>query len=144
MPSSSPNFEPTASSPDVGVEVAQLSAPLFSAAVFFAVGIAASQPLALSLRPSLMLIALAPLAVLCGLAAFRAQRIAWLPLAVLWLLLGAWCAQMEPRPAPAPALAALSDGLLRSVEGTVVDAGPVRGEAEQDLDAPNAEEEPAQ
>jgi competence protein ComEC len=30
------------------------------------------------------------------------------------------------------------------VEGTVVDAGPVRGEAEQDLEAPNAEEKPAQ
>ena len=71
---------------------------------------------------------------LCGLAAFRAQRIVWLPLAVLWLLLGAWCAWMEPHPAPAPALAALSDGLLRTVEGTVVDAGPVRGETEQNLD----------
>jgi len=91
-----------------------------------------------------MLVALVPLAVLCGLAAFRALRIAWLPLAVLWLLLGAWCAQMEPHPAPAPALAQLSDGLLRTVEGTVVDAGPVRGEAEQDLDAPNAEQKPAQ
>jgi competence protein ComEC len=40
---------------------------------------------------------------------------------------------MEPHPAPAPALAALSDGLLRTVEGTVVDAGPVRGEVEQSL-----------
>jgi hypothetical protein len=43
---------------------------------------------------------------------------------------------MEPHPAPAPALAALSDGLLRTVEGTVVDAGPVRGETEQNLDEP--------
>ncbi len=40
---------------------------------------------------------------------------------------------MEPHPAPAPALAALSDGLLRTVEGTVVDTGPVRGEIEQNL-----------
>jgi competence protein ComEC len=66
-------------------------------------------------------------------AALRAQRIVWLPLAVLWLLLGAWCAEMEPHPAPAPALAALSDGLLRTVEGTVIDAGPMRGETEQSL-----------
>ena len=89
-----------------GPDTSLLPVPLFQAAVLFAVGIAAAQPLALYLRPSLMLIALAPLAVLCGLAAFRAQRIAWLPLALLWLLLGAWCAQMEPHPAPAPALAA--------------------------------------
>ena len=49
-------------------------------------------------------------------------------MACLWLLLGAWCAEMEPHPAPAAALAALSDGLMRTVEGTVVDAGPVRSE----------------
>ncbi|MEI9967334.1 MAG: hypothetical protein WDM87_01390 [Terracidiphilus sp.] len=58
----------------------------------------------------------------------RTQRIAWLPLAVLWVMLGAWCGEMEPQPAAAPELAALSDGLLRTVEGTVVDAGPVRTE----------------
>jgi len=52
---------------------------------------------------------------------------------VLWLLLGAWCAEMEPHPAPAPALAALSDGLLRTVEGTVTDTGPVRAEMEQSV-----------
>jgi competence protein ComEC len=108
--------------------------PLFHAAWLFAVGIAITHWL--YLRPSLVLIALALVAVLCGWAALRAQRIAWLPLAALWLLLGAWCAWMEPHPAPAPALAALSDGLLRTVEGTVVDAGPVRGETEQNLDEP--------
>jgi competence protein ComEC len=105
--------------------------PLFHAAWLFAAGIAAAHWL--WLRPSLVLIALALVAALCCLAAFRAQRIAWLPLALLWCLLGAWCAQMEPQPAPAPALAALSDGLLRTVEGVVVDAGPVRGETEQNL-----------
>jgi competence protein ComEC len=105
--------------------------PLFHAAWLFAAGIAASHWL--WLPPSLVLAALAPVAVLCCLAAVRAQRIAWLPLAVLWLLLGAWCAWMEPHPEPAPAVAALSDGLLRTVEGTVVDTGPVRGEIEQNL-----------
>jgi competence protein ComEC len=91
-----------------------------------------------------VLIALALTAVLCGAAAFRAQRLAWLPLAALWLLLGAWCAWMEPHPAPAPALAALSDGLLRTVEGTIVDAGPVRGETEQNLDEPASIQQPSQ
>src|ERR1035438_8303887 len=105
--------------------------PLFHAAWLFAAGIAATHWL--WLRPSLVLVALALVAVLCALAAVRATRVAWLPLAILWLLLGAWCAWMEPHPAPAPALAALSDGLLRTVEGTVVDAGPVRDEIEQSL-----------
>jgi competence protein ComEC len=119
-----------------GTDISQGTVPLFHAAWLFAVGIAVTHWL--YLRPSFVLLALALVAVLCGVAAFRAQRLAWLPLAALWLLLGAWCAWMEPHPAPAPALAALSDGLLRTVEGTVVDAGPVRGETEQNLDEPGS------
>ncbi len=106
--------------------------PLFHAAWLFALGIVVAHWL--WLRPSLVLAALAPMALLCGLAAFRAPRIVWLPLAVLWCLLGAWCGLMEPQPAPEPKLASLSDGLLRTVEGTVVDAGPIRGETVQDMD----------
>ena len=113
--------------------------PLFHAAWIFALGIAAAK--FLWLRPSLILIALALTAMLCVAAALRAQRIAWLPLGVLWCLLGGWCAEMEPHPAPAPVLNALSDGLLRTVEGTIVDAGPARGEIEQDVDQPSATEQ---
>lgn len=109
--------------------------PLFHAAWLFALGIAATQWL--WLRPSLVLIALGLVAALCVIAALRAQRVVALPLALLWLLLGVWCAEMEPHPAVAPALAQLSDGLLRTVEGTIADAGPVRGEAEQNLDEPS-------
>jgi competence protein ComEC len=103
--------------------------PLFHAAWLFAAGIAIAHWL--WLPPSRILIALVAVAILCSVAALRALRIAWLPLAVLWMLLGAWCALMEPQPAPAPALAALSDDLLRTVEGTVVDTGPIRTEIEQ-------------
>ncbi|MFP5203804.1 MAG: ComEC/Rec2 family competence protein, partial [Acidobacteriota bacterium] len=113
------------------------SVPLFHAAWLFAVGILAAQNL--WLRPSLTLVALALTAGVCALAALRAPRSAWLPLALLWLLLGAWCAEMEPHPAPAPVLASLSDGLLRSVEGTVVAANPMRSDAE-----PDAGQTPAQ
>ena len=88
------------------------------------------------LRPSLLLVGLALVTGLCALAALKAHRMAWLPMATLWLLLGAWCAEMEPHPAPAPELAALSDGLMRTVEGTVVDAGPVRKETEENVDEP--------
>jgi competence protein ComEC len=108
--------------------------PLFHAAWLFTAGVTAAHWL--WLQPSLALVALVAMAVLCIVAARRggrAQRIVWLPLAVLWCLLGAWCTWMEPHPAPAPAVAQLSDGLLRTVEGTVVDAGPVRGEIEQNM-----------
>jgi competence protein ComEC len=105
--------------------------PLFHAAWLFAAGVTLSHWL--WLRPSLVLVALALVAVLCGVAALYAQRVAWLPLAMLWCLLGAWCAEMEPHPAPAPDVAALSDGLLRTVEGTVVNTGPMRGELEQNV-----------
>jgi competence protein ComEC len=84
--------------------------------------------------PSLVLGSLVLVAALCCAAAIHSQRIAGLPLAVLWLLLGAWCAEMQPQPSPAHELAALSDGLARSVEGTVVNAGPVRTELEQNVD----------
>jgi len=117
-------------SPFTGVS----AVPLFHAAWLFAIGILVAH--AVWLRPSLVLIALAPVAVLCFVSAFRAQRIAWLPIAALWCLLGVWCAEMEPHPAPAPVVAVLSDGLLRTVEGTVVDTGPVRVETVQDVNEP--------
>jgi competence protein ComEC len=128
MESGSPNLGQVIDAP---ASTGQGALPLFHAAWLFAVGVAATQ--VLWLRPSLTLLALGLVAAFCCVAAFFAQRIAWLPLAVLWLLLGSWCAEMEPHPATAPAVAALSDGLLRTVEGTVVNAGPVRGEIEQNL-----------
>jgi competence protein ComEC len=105
--------------------------PLFHAACLFALGISFTHWF--WLRPSLVLVALAPIAALCLVAASRAQRIVWLPVALLWLLLGAWCAEMEPQPASAPVLASLSDGLLRAVEGTVVATGAMHNEVEQNL-----------
>ncbi len=111
--------------------------PLFHAAWLFAVGIVIARWL--WLRPSLVLVALALVAVLCAVTALRAQRIIWLPMAALWCLLGAWCALMEPHPLPAPALAAFSDGLLRTVEGTVVDVAAVHPESEQSVDEPTGQ-----
>ena len=109
--------------------------PLFYAACLFATGIALAGRV--WLESAVVLVTLALIAVVCVVAALRAQRIAWLPLAALWMLLGAWCGEMEPHPAPAPALAALSDGLMRTVEGTVIDAGPVRTELEQSVGEPS-------
>lgn len=106
--------------------------PLFHAAWLFALGILVAK--CVWMPPGLVLIALVPMAALCTLAALRAQRLAWLPMVFLWLLSGAWCAEMQPQPAPARPLDALSDGLLRTVVGTVASTGPVRSEIEQDAD----------
>lgn len=106
--------------------------PLFHAACLFAAGITCTS--ILWLNPGTLLVSLFILGAACGTAAFRAQRLAWLPMALLWILLGAWCAEMEPHPAPAAQLRAFSDGLLREVEGDVTRAGPVRGEREENVD----------
>jgi competence protein ComEC len=130
MYAGSQNSGPPFSSPaSAGQNQFTSKIPVFHAAWLFAVGIAWTH--AAWLRPSLVLLAVACVAVLCCVAALRAQRIVWLPLAVLWCLLGAWCAEMEPRPAAAPEVTKLSDGLLRTVEGTVIDAGAIRGETNQ-------------
>jgi competence protein ComEC len=129
-----PIASPTPAQPTAGLT----TVPLFHAAWLFAAGIAVEGRF--WLQPSAVLIALSLTAALCVVAALRGQRVVWLPLAALWLLLGAWCGEMEPHPAPAPApaLAALSDGLLRTVEGTVVGTGPLRTELEQNVGEPSA------
>lgn len=117
------------------------AAPLFHAAWLFAAGILLAH--IVFLRPSYVLFALAPIAFLSLLAAYRAQRILWVPVALLWLLLGAWCAEMQPQPAPSPTIAPLSDGLLRTIDGTVIDAGSLSAEAAEGA-GEAAEEGPTQ
>jgi len=115
------------------VHASAAGVPLFHAAWLFAAGIGVAS--VAWLHPGALLFSLVIAAVACSLAALRAQRLAWLPLGAMWLLLGAWSAEMQPHPAPDRPLLALSDGLVRTVEGTVTDAGPIRGELDQDPDA---------
>src|SRR5579863_723980 len=110
---------------------AGVGVPLFHAAWLFALGIVLSH--FVWLHPAYLLIALCPAMFLCVGAAWWAQRAVWLPLALLWCLLGAWCAEMQPQPAPSSQIAGLSDGLVRTVEGTILNAGPVRAESMQDV-----------
>jgi competence protein ComEC len=112
--------------------------PLFHAAWLFAAGIALTA--AWWFSPVSLLVSMLILVPACAGAALRAQRIAWFPMALLWILLGAWCAQMEPHPAPGAQLLALSDGLLRTVEGTVTSAAPLRDEREENIDGPAADQ----
>jgi competence protein ComEC len=125
------NAPPIPAQPAAGLT----TVPLFHAAWLFALGIALAGRL--WLQPSIVLIALALTAAVCVVAALCGQRVVWLPLAALWLLLGAWCGEMEPHPTASPALNALSDGLLRTVEGTVVGMGPVRTELEENVGEPS-------
>ena len=116
--------------------------PLFHAAWLFAAGIVLAH--GLWLRPSLVLIAISLVAALSILAAFRAPRIALAagrrPPVVAWRR----CSETQPHPALAQPLASLSDGLLRSVEGTVIDASPLRTEIIQNLSDPAPTEQPSQ
>lgn len=105
--------------------------PLLHAAWLFAAGILLSHWL--WIPSSFVLAAVAAMALLALVAAFNALRIAWMPLALLWCLLGFWSSLVEPQPAPSPSLAPLADGLLRTVEGTIVDASPVRAETEESV-----------
>lgn len=110
--------------------------PLFHAAWLFAVGIALAHWV--WLRPSLVLTTLALMSTLCGFSAIRVQRIMWVPLAVGWCLLGAWCGLMEQRPATAAEVASLSDGLMRRLEGTIVDVAPIRKQTVQNVNDDHA------
>ena len=112
--------------------------PLFHAAWLFAAGILVASWHWLS--PGALLLSLGCAALCCAAAALRAQRAAWLALGALWILLGAWCAQVEPHPAASPQLLALSDGLLRTMEGTVTAAGPIQGEPNESDPATDADQ----
>ncbi|MGB8261629.1 MAG: ComEC/Rec2 family competence protein, partial [Terracidiphilus sp.] len=118
------------------------AAPLFHAAWLFALGVTVAHWV--WMRPGWVLLGVVLAGLVTVVAALGALRVAWIALGAVWLLLGAWCALVEPQPAPAPSVAALSDGLARTVEGVVVDSGPLRAAAEDDLDQQEAARRTAQ
>lgn len=96
-------------------------APLLAAAVCFALG----ESLALlPPREPRLVILLAPattmLLALVLLALRRAQAIAPLCVAALWIATGLWSAQLEPVPSPQTALAGYTDGLSRTIEARII------------------------
>ena len=111
--------------------------PLFYAALLYLAGIVVAH--FQYLRPGLLLAGLLPLACIAVFSIAKAPRLTWLPLAAIWLTLGIWSAETEPQPAPDPAITQLSDGLLRTVEGTVADAGPLRAQNLDDQDTNDAD-----
>ena len=121
--------------------------PLFHAALLFFAGIVLAHYC--YFRPTCLLVGLIPLAMVAVSAIRNTPRLSWLPIAAIWMVLGIWSAETEPDPAPNPEIAQLSDGLLRTVEGTVIDSGPVRGreawdETLEDREAESTSEAPGQ
>ncbi len=98
-------------------------APLAAAALCFALGILLNHAARLRslFEPTLLLVAaLTLLALLTALAFRRAQRIAWLPVAALWIVLGSTAAEWQPGPARPLQLLSFSDDLTRIVRGRVI------------------------
>ena len=98
--------------------------PLLFAAVCFSFGILATR--FVWLQPGLLLAGIFLCASISVIAVYLARRVSLLPLAALFLLLGAFCSEATPRPDPQMRLALLADGTQRTVEGTVVKIGPMR------------------
>ncbi len=118
--------------------------PLFYTALLYLAGIVIAH--FQYLRPGLLLAGLLPLGCVAVFSIAKAPRLTWLPLAAIWLTLGVWSAETEPQPAPDAAITQLSDGLLRTVEGTIAEAGPLRAQDlddQEDNDADPAAQEPA-
>jgi competence protein ComEC len=134
-----PPDSPTSGQPAAALRVD--GTPLLHAAWLFAAGIALSH--LVWLRPGVQFAGLLAMMALCVWIAFAALRLRWLGLGALWILLGLWCAQMQPAPAPSPNLLNASDGLLRTVEGTIADAGLLRTEVMQS-ESGSTTEEPSQ
>jgi competence protein ComEC len=95
--------------------------PALLAAAGFAVGISLTQ--LVWQPPVILLLATILCAGLTLVALQRALRVAWMPVAAVWVCAGLWCVEMQPMPAPQSALLGYADGLSRNVSGTVVRSG---------------------
>lgn len=94
------------------------------AALCFAVGILVSR--LAWLLPGLLLIALLAALVAAIVAAAKAPRMAWMVTALVYALLGIFCAEIAPAVNPQQTLALLADNTQRTVEGEIVRLGPLR------------------
>jgi competence protein ComEC len=92
-------------------------APLLAAACWFALGVV----IAREWRPGVVL--LGALVLLVGLVLVglrRGFRVAVVPLAAVWIVVGWWSAEVQPGPPSQQALMGYADGLSRQVRGRVV------------------------
>ncbi len=108
-------------------------APLLFAAVFFALGEVMSLR---SWQPGVVLAAALLLLVLAAsVAVGAALRVALLPVAAVWMVVGMWSAEIRPEPVAQPQLLGYADGLSRMVEGRVMRVRALAGAPAKDGDA---------
>jgi competence protein ComEC len=101
------------------------SAPALYAALWLSAGIVLSPYW--WLEPGILIAASLLLAIIAGLAAAQANRVALLPLACCWMLLGVLLSEVEPAPDPQSQLRLIADsGGSTVVEGQVTRTTPVR------------------
>ena len=95
--------------------------PALLAAAGFALGIFLSRQ---AWQPPVILLAATLLSIALTIIALRhALRIAWMPVAAVWICAGLWCVEIQPLPSPQSALLHYADGLSRTVSGRVVRSG---------------------
>lgn len=112
-------------------------APLAAAALWFAVGIVVARWQRVELVAVPLVEVLAGLVLLAGIAAFavrRGERVAWVPVAAIWVVLGLAGAEWQPSPAYPTALMRYADNLSRNVEAHVVRVRPGTVAASADED----------
>jgi len=101
-----------------------LAAPSLFASLCFAAGILVSH-LAWFL-PGLFLFALLAAFVTAAVAVIEAPRLAWITTALVYLLLGLFCAEIAPAIDPQRKLALFADNTRRTVEGEIIRLGAIR------------------
>jgi competence protein ComEC len=90
---------------------------LLTAVCWFALG----ETMARNRQPAAVLLIATLLLTLLTLAALRwSLRIAIVPIAAVWMVIGCWCAEIQPAPPAQQALASYADGLSRQIRGRVV------------------------
>ena len=110
--------------PAPGIFARHLAAPSLFSATCFATGILLSH-LAWFL-PGLLLLALLAAFATAAIASALAPRVAWGTTAIVYMLLGVFCAEIAPPINPQRQLALLADNTQRTVEGEIIRLGPVR------------------
>jgi competence protein ComEC len=101
-----------------------IAAPALIAACGFACGVLVA--MRFWCLPGLIFIALLSGFAVTILAAIHAPRIALLPAACVFLLLGIFCAEVQPRPRMDTPLSRVADNTPHIIEGRIVRLGPVR------------------